>query len=974
MSKWLSPLLFGLALAFAGNRVQAQSNDQLFPAAASAKSFVDFDKRGFIIKGQRTFLVSAGLEYARIPHELWRDRLLRLKRAGFNCIEIYTFWNFHEPQEGKFDFTGDHDLNAFLRLVKQLDMYAIVRVGPYYCAEWDLGGYPIWLRFKDGLKVREPNAVFETAVDHFFEQLIPIVSANQVTRGGSVILVQLENEHPLGWGTYKPNEYFTHLQNKAVSLGIEVPYFFSGLHHGSDPAGDAMIDNGKRTGPWLSTEFWSVWYNYYGSSQKDADTYARRTWKIIARGGNGYNYYMAHGGTNFGYTNNNEDAASYDYGAAVGQTGDLRPVYYEFKRAAYFARSFQHILANSDDASEAFAHIARSPVIKVTARHSATSDLVFLDNQQDTAVPTQIVINKQPLPQHGPLVLAPGEIVPLVHNITLTPSVKLDWAIGRVLGLCQQQQTTTIVVYGKAGSDAELQFTVLGKADPVTGIDAFNQVANNLIVQIAFHKDRPVPYSFETGKQMIRVLAVTDSLAARTWFAGMQGKQHIVIGPAYVGDVTLDGSGKTSIAAEQFWNNNQPSPVWLYGADNRALQFTLKPLTDKHQPQLPLTGWQVKDAGMYAAPGYDDHSWKQSSTALQMGADGDNTADAWYRTSMDVKEAGIYTLQPHNGGDRATVFVDGSRVATGDIHNDVLTMQLSAGTHTLAVFTAHDGRDKLFNHLGAIADTDPKGLSGEVLLHQGNISNITAWKWQALSGTPDISQGPPTMDKAADYTIGADVFNGQTGYAVFQAMVPAQEGTATLHFKGVDDNAVVFINGKMITRHTGYSSSFDVPLQTSDAATVTLLVENTGGAGGISKPVQLMAQSKGDVALTNWRMQGGPGDGQDTKGYQALPAAASFEKPMFFRSTFTIDSIYTTVQPIWRITLNGLGHGSIWVNGRNLGRYPEKIPVNSLYIPECWLHKGANTVVVYDEDGHTPANIRVEAELPSSRDIQQLLF
>ena len=61
---------------------------------------------------------------------------------------------------------------------------------------------------------------------------------------------------------------------------------------------------------------------------------------------------MAHGGTNFGYTNNDEDAASYDYSAAVGQAGDLRPIYYSFKRAAWFARSFEGILENSKDATK----------------------------------------------------------------------------------------------------------------------------------------------------------------------------------------------------------------------------------------------------------------------------------------------------------------------------------------------------------------------------------------------------------------------------------------------------------------------------------------------------------------------------------------------------------------------------------------------------------------------------------------------
>ena len=152
-------LLFNLYILH--NVIAQDVNDHIFAPALAAKTSIEFDNRGFIIKGKRTFIVSAGLEYARIPHELWADRLLRLKRAGFNCIEIYTIWNFHEEHEGIFNFSGDHDLDAFLKLVKQLDLYAIVRVGPYYCAEWDSGGYPLWLHFKDNLLLRQPNTAFQ---------------------------------------------------------------------------------------------------------------------------------------------------------------------------------------------------------------------------------------------------------------------------------------------------------------------------------------------------------------------------------------------------------------------------------------------------------------------------------------------------------------------------------------------------------------------------------------------------------------------------------------------------------------------------------------------------------------------------------------------------------------------------------------------------------------------------------------------
>jgi len=134
MTRSFYAFLTVLILLNFSSTVNAQSNDHIFAASAVAKPYLDFDSKGFLVNGKRTFIVSAGLEYARIPHQLWYDRLLRIKRAGFNCIEIYTMWNFHEPMEGKFDFTGDHDLGALLKIVKELGLYAIVRVVPDYCA------------------------------------------------------------------------------------------------------------------------------------------------------------------------------------------------------------------------------------------------------------------------------------------------------------------------------------------------------------------------------------------------------------------------------------------------------------------------------------------------------------------------------------------------------------------------------------------------------------------------------------------------------------------------------------------------------------------------------------------------------------------------------------------------------------------------------------------------------------------------
>ena len=279
-------------------RPPAAANDHIFPAGPRRQSGHRLRRHGFLIHGKRTFLVSAGMEYARVPRALWRDRLLRLKRAGFNCVEMYTFWNWHEPQEGKFDFTGDHDLDAYLKLVHALGMYAICRVGPYYCAEWDSGGYPLWLRFKPGLSVREDNPPFEAAVDRFFDKLIPIVAANQINRGGVGHPGAAGKRTPgAGWGTDEPNPYFTHLRTRPSRWGWKCRTSSAACITAATPPATRRWTT-RRPNPWFTTEFWAVWYDQYGPkperrrrpttaapgrSSRTAATATTTTWPTAAR-------------------------------------------------------------------------------------------------------------------------------------------------------------------------------------------------------------------------------------------------------------------------------------------------------------------------------------------------------------------------------------------------------------------------------------------------------------------------------------------------------------------------------------------------------------------------------------------------------------------------------------------------------------------------------------------------------------------
>src|SRR6266542_2300631 len=135
-----------------------ERNDSIFPPSPAAKPYIDFDGKGFIVNGKRTFIASGSIHYPRVPRENWHDILLKLKRCGFNTVETYVFWNYHQPKEGQFDFSSENrDFGAFLDEAKVLGLYAIVRFGPYVCSEWENGGFPTWLYFKPDLEIRKNN-------------------------------------------------------------------------------------------------------------------------------------------------------------------------------------------------------------------------------------------------------------------------------------------------------------------------------------------------------------------------------------------------------------------------------------------------------------------------------------------------------------------------------------------------------------------------------------------------------------------------------------------------------------------------------------------------------------------------------------------------------------------------------------------------------------------------------------------------
>ncbi|GAB3160687.1 beta-galactosidase [Myceligenerans halotolerans] len=323
----------------------------------------EIGERDFLLDGEPVQLVSGALHYFRVHPDLWADRIRKARLMGLNAIETYVPWNFHAPSRGEFRTIGRYDLGRFLDLVAAEGLHAIVRPGPYICAEWDGGGLPAWLFADDGGRgaaaVRCADPEFLAAIAEYFGALLPIVAKRQVTAGGPVLAVQVENEYG-AYGDDSPARREEYLRALVGMLRehLDVPLFTvdqANDHHqsrGGLPELHKMASFGSRaterlevlrrhqpTGPLMSMEFWNGWFDSWGQHHHVAapDTNAQDLDDLLAAGAS-VNLYMFHGGTNFGLTSGANDkgtylpiTTSYDYDAPLAEHGATTPKFFAMR-------------------------------------------------------------------------------------------------------------------------------------------------------------------------------------------------------------------------------------------------------------------------------------------------------------------------------------------------------------------------------------------------------------------------------------------------------------------------------------------------------------------------------------------------------------------------------------------------------------------------------------------------------------------
>lgn len=314
------------------------------------------DGKQFLMDGKPFRIISGAMHYFRIVPEYWEDRLRKLKACGFNTVETYTCWNLHERREGEFDFSGILDIAAYIRTAQKLGLYVILRPGPYICGEWDLGGLPSRFLAEPGMGLRCYDEEFLRKVRGYYRELLSRVRPLLCTNGGNIIMMQVENEY----GSYgNDRDYLLEIEKIYRENGIDCLLFTSDgsndwmLSGGSLPHLLATVNFGSRAAvnfrelekfrsgqPLMCTEFWSGWFDHWHEEHhtRSAEEIAENLLDLQGSGAS-YNFYMFHGGTNFGFCNGanhtgteyQPTVTSYDYCAPLSECGDMTPTYHKIR-------------------------------------------------------------------------------------------------------------------------------------------------------------------------------------------------------------------------------------------------------------------------------------------------------------------------------------------------------------------------------------------------------------------------------------------------------------------------------------------------------------------------------------------------------------------------------------------------------------------------------------------------------------------
>ncbi|MDZ4830317.1 MAG: beta-galactosidase [Phycisphaerae bacterium] len=894
---------------------------------------VTFDGQSFSVRNRRVWLSAVEFDYALIPSELWRERLLAAAAAGFNAIVAPCPWSLHEPQRGRFRFSGSLDVGAFAALCVEFNLFLIARIGPSVGGTYDGGGLPAWLSDLPGVRMREPNPVFFDRMTRWWralsDQLATATGATDVgataepARGsvrskrsrdaGALLAVQLDDDWACGVPE-RADAYFAELARFAREVGFDVPLLTANQGWTSvDAATDTWVGWDDLTAatrqlaflrpecPRIVTVRDPASLNVLNSapSERDAEAVGRahlvRLARVLAAGGQfvvGDALSVMHHGASAGERKGEALAALARIGAMFDESGRAIAGHDHIRRIASFASSFGHVLAQASVTDRPVVidpdHAPGLSVVPLSSP-SGTVLFVFAGDGQRTRSPVPLLLSDG---RRMDVQLGTAPVAWFVLDADLLGLGFLNYASISPVALLERR---FVVFTGPAGVNAQIEIdgVPLNVKVPSSGARPAIEPLKNLVVVVC--NDEQWRGLRVDGDELVCEIGAKAVRIAR------DGAIKAVLATAPLPKAETATATTTTIAFENEY------------ADGSSQRFAT-----------------LDNPATLAACGAMDGC-------------------GWYRVTTRRASAGTSTFFAPLMGDRAAMWLDGTFVGSfgrgPGAQPFPVELKLSAGTHQVVLFVERLGRPVSGDHLARRS-----GLFGPL------------FEVRSLRATPKREHGVKA-NRFAGRGFVYGISHGELGAGeALSWKVPLKKSTSLL----IDAHAVtlpatVLVDDKAIARIGGDG--------TEDLG---IVVDASTAAGAVdSAVVRIVFDGDPDEALI-------AAAARSVRLYEsARPAADTFAFARWAPPTvWPLESSPATKPrkrvPAWTrgdvalkdasldrwLDVSPFVDGFAFVNGHAVGRFASTARGSaSLFVPRTWLRVGDNVVVVFDSTGATSKSL-----------------
>ena len=927
-----------------GKLLQSPEDD-----AASGSGGINWGPTSFIVNGKPRFLTAGTMDYFRCPAELWRDRILKAKRAGLNTIMTYVAWNQHEPEEGNFRFNGRSDIAKFLRTCAELEMLAFVRTGPFMCDEFEMGGHPAWLLSKPGIALRIRSEVAEPYIERWLAQLCKQIAPLQSSHGGPVILVQAENEY---YYSQRPGaiDYLEFLYRTLRRGGIEVPItgcgngqeqqapeYFETIN-GYGPGALASFRKAHPTWPLLISEHYTDWFDAWTWPQTDYPKRPMLEQESMAALSQGVmlSYFCFHGGTNFGFNGSSSWKTDHTWitnryfgQGPIGEGGALNPNYFAAKSASLPVAQFEDFFTS---AVAVPSPLSIDGPVKASALRSERGTLVFVLPAQPISADQRFLAGEDSKPvtlleerdtldieaATGVITLPSGARVPLAAGSARSLMLPIrfhvdsrhgiDYANATLLGIGGTEIKRVILLWGEAGREGHVS------VDGVAG---------------AFRFPQTEPREVTLGH--VTVLALSSEMADRTWFAD----GRVLIGPAFV--------GKKVGAQHQCLVDVQTGPMLAIEQDGTIHRRSLGSIEAEATTGETALSWT---RAALAEPRSGSEGWKPLQGPRSTEELGAYYGYSWYRARVSSAARRNTGLLFTSAADRAHVWANGRYCGVygrgAGAARDLLPVEFAEGETVITLLVDNMGRSSegstqqrkgIFGPVYAGATAQPLPLPA---LLPSAIPEGTTWQFHKYKA--DSSE-------RARCTTATWKISTRRGRGLFLAL------------RQMPQYAWIQVNGVPIGEHHGDNSLLDgfaaseyiLPAGTNPDIELTLSFFGETDPD-LARSVQLYSFPE-DGALHHWEFRPWVNPVANTHPAHAPEAAADGPKePCWWQAEFA----RPLLKPPLFFETQRLSKGQLYLNGEPTGRYWKLGPHHRVYLPEPWL-RDVNTLALLDESGASPS-------------------